>query len=108
MNQLLVFVLLATAPALLLMTFTWRLVWPRWKLVGKAVLHPLLYLGLAMLLGPWSVAIAWVHQGLGLAGHVWFSKKHGFTWYSVEDPERYLALSKASVEALRREKHPSR
>jgi hypothetical protein len=46
------------------------------------------------------VPVAWIHQGIGLAGHVWFSRKHGFTWYAVEDPERYVALSKAAVESL--------
>ena len=107
MNPLLVDVLLATVPALLLASVTWRLVWPRWKLVGKLVLHPCLYLTLALLIGHWSVPVAWVHQGLGLAGHVWFSKKHGFTWYAVEDPARYVALSKASVEALARRHPPS-
>lgn len=107
MNPLLVDVLLATVPALLLAAVTWRLVWPRWKLVGKLLLHPCLYLALALLIGHWSVPVAWVHQGVGLAGHVWFSKKHGFTWYAVEDPARYVALSKASVEALARKQPPS-
>ena len=38
-----------------------------------------------------------VHQGLGLAFHVWFCRVHGFTWYAVEDPERYVQLSKEMV-----------
>lgn len=91
-------VLLATLPALLLAAVTWRVVWPRWKLVGKLVLHPVVYLALALVLGHWSVAIAWVHQGIGLYSHVRFSQKHGFTWYAVEDPARYVALSRASME----------
>lgn len=97
MHPVLLDVLLATVPALLLAAVTWRVVWPRWKLVGKLLVHPCLYAALALLIGHWSVPVAWVHQGLGLAGHVWFSKKHGFTWYAVEDPARYIELSKASV-----------
>jgi hypothetical protein len=94
-------VLLATIPMVLLAAFTWRLVWPRWKLVGKLVVHPCIYAILAVFIGHWSVAIAWVHQGvLGLGGHIWFSRRHGFTWYAVEDPERYVALSKRMVDQL--------
>ena len=99
--------LLATVPAVLLAAVTWRVVWPRWKLVAKLLVHPLLYFALALLIGHWSVLVAWMHQGLGLAGHVWFSRKHGFTWYAVEDPARYVALSRASVEALAGKAPPS-
>lgn len=102
MNPRLVDMLLATVPALLLATITWRVVWPRWKLVAKLLLHPCFYLALALFIGHWSVLVAWMHQGIGFAGHVWFSQKHGFTWYAVEDPARYMALSKASVESLAR------
>lgn len=92
---------MATVPMLILAAFTWRLVWPRWKLVAKLLLHPLIYAGLSLLIGHWSILIAWVHQGiLGLGGHIWFSRKHGFTWYAVEDPARYVALSKAAVAQL--------
>ena len=98
MSPLALDVLLASIPMLLLAAFTWRLVWPRWKLVGKVILHPCIYAVLSLWVGHWSVLIAWIHQGvLGLGGHVWFSRKHGFTWYAVEDPERYVALSKAMV-----------
>jgi hypothetical protein len=91
-------VALATIPMLLLAAFTWRLVWPRWKLVAKLLLQPCIYAILSVYVGHWSVLIAWVHQGvLGLGGHIWFSRKHGFTWYAVEDPERYVALSKQMV-----------
>lgn len=96
-------VLLATIPMVLLAAFTWRLVWPRWKLVAKVLLHPCIYAILSVYIGHWSVAIAWIHQGLlGLGGHIWFSRKHGFTWYAVEDPDRYVALSKAMVGSLPR------
>ena len=56
--------------------------------------------GVALLswwLGHWSLALALAHQGLGMAGHIWFCRRHGFTWYKVEDPERYVALSKQLV-----------
>ena len=107
MSSLAADVVLASIPMLLLATFTWRLVWPRWKLVGKLALHPCLYALLSLWVGHWSVLIAWIHQGvLGLGMHIWFSRKHGFTWYAVEDPDRYVALSKAMVgvdgEAARR------
>jgi hypothetical protein len=101
-KPILLYVILATIPAALLAALTWRVVWPRWKLVVKLVAHPCLYLALALVIGHWSVPLAWVHQGAGLAGHIWFSKKHGFTWYAVEDPERYVAASRAMVESLRR------
>ncbi len=98
MEAMLKYVVLASIPALLLSAVTWRLIWPRWKRVTKLLLHPCLYAVLALFIGPWSVPIAWAHQGIGLAGHVWFSKQHGFTWYAVEDPDQYVALSKASVD----------
>jgi hypothetical protein len=91
---------LATIPALALAAVTWRVVWPRWKLVAKFVAHPLAYAALALVIGFWSVPIAWAHQGAGLAGHIWFCRKHGFTWYAVEDPARYVELSRAAVASL--------
>jgi hypothetical protein len=95
-------VMLASIPMIALAVVTWRVVWPRWKLVAKLLLHPAVYAVLSWYLGHWSVQVAWLHQGvLGLGGHIWFSRKHGFTWYAVEDPERYVQLSKAGVEKLR-------
>ena len=78
---------------------TWRLVWPRWKLVGKVVTYLTVVAALSWWIGHWSVLLAFLHQGVGLAVHIWFSRKHGFTWYAVEDPERYVQLSKAWVGA---------
>lgn len=103
MEQTVKYALLASAPALLLSVITWRLIWPRWKRVTKLLVHPCVCAALAVVIGPWSVPIAWVHQSIGLAGHMWFSKQHGFTWYAVEDPERYIALSKASVKEWARQ-----
>jgi hypothetical protein len=94
-------VAVATVPMVLLAAITWRLVWPRWKLVAKVLIHPFIYALLSLYIGHWSILLAWLHQGLlGLGGHIWFSRKHGFTWYAVEDPERYVILSKATVAAL--------
>lgn len=98
MEPTLKYVVFASAPAFFLSAITWRLIWPRWKRVAKLLVHPCAYTVLAILIGPWSMPIAWLHQGVGLAGHVWFSRQHGFTWYAVEDPARYIALSKASVQ----------
>lgn len=103
MNSVALDVILATIPMVALASVTWRLVWPRWKLVAKIILHPLIYAGLSLLIGHWSVLVAWLHQGvLGLGGHIWFSRKHRFTWYAVEDPARYVELSKQTVNALGR------
>lgn len=58
---------IATIPMIALALITWRLVWPRWKLVAKVVVHPFLYAILSIFLGAWSILIAWIHQGvLGL------------------------------------------
>ena len=89
--------LLSALPFVVLAVVTWRLVWPRWKLGGKAVAY---FAGVALLswfVGHWSVLLAWAHQLLGLAFHIGFSRRHGFTWYAVEDPDRYVALSKQWV-----------
>lgn len=98
MHPVLLDTLLATVPVAALAAVTWQVTWPRWKLGAKLVLHPCVYALLSVYIGHWSVLVAWVHQGvLGLGGHIWFSRKHGFTWYAVEDPERYIRLSKESV-----------
>ena len=73
----------------------WRVVWPKWKLVAKIVIHPCIYALLAMFIGHWSVLVAFLHQVIiGLGSHILFCRKHGFTWYAVEDPERYAQLTK--------------
>lgn len=41
--------------------------------------------------------LGWLNQGTGLGFHLWFCRKHGFTWYAVEDPQRYVGLSKRAV-----------
>jgi hypothetical protein len=98
--------LLASIPMIALAVITWRVVWPRWKLVAKLVLHPCLYAVLSLFIGHWSILVAWLHQGvLGLGGHIWFSRKHGFTWYAVENPERYRQLSQAMVESAGKKTH---
>jgi hypothetical protein len=99
-------VALATIPMVLFVSITWRLIWPKWKLFGKVLLHPCIYALLSHYVGHWSVVIAWLHQGLGLGGHIWFSQKHGFTWYAVEDPERYVRSSRAAVAAVGGKKPP--
>lgn len=90
-------VLLATPPLLFGLVITWRLIWPWWKLPGKIVFYVAAVAALSLWLGHWSVVIGWLHQGLGLVFHIRFCATHGFTWYRVEDPARYRALSMASV-----------
>ena len=78
MTPLMVDVLLVTLPMVAVAAITWCLVWPRWKLVVKILLHPCLYAALSVYVGHWSVLLAWLHQGLfGLGGHIWFCSKHG-------------------------------
>jgi len=101
MHPVLLDTLLASIPMAALAAVTWRVTWPKWKLVVKLVLHPCIYALLSVYISHWSILIAWVHQGiLGLGGHMWFCRKHGFTWYAVEDPDRYVLLSKAWVTRL--------
>ena len=97
MNPVVVDLLLAGPPFLAGLLLTRKLIWPRWKVWGKTAFYFGAVAVLSLLIGHWSVVLAWLHQGVGFAGHVWFSRKHGFTWWAVKDPERYVALSKASV-----------
>lgn len=91
-------VALSTVPMLMLAAIGWRLVWPRWKLFAKILIHPCIYLILSIYIHHWSILLAWLHQGvLGLGGHIWFSRKHGFKWYAVDDVELYIDLSKRAM-----------
>lgn len=101
MNRIVLDVLLSSIPLVVVAVVTWRVVWPKWKLVAKLLLHPCLYAVLSHYFGHWSIVVAWVHQGVfGLGGHIWFSRKHGFTWYAVEDPERYVQLSQTMLQSI--------
>jgi hypothetical protein len=101
LQELLLDGILSTIPMVLLASVTWRLVWPRWKLFAKLLVHPSIYAILSFWVGHWSILVAWVHQGvIGLGGHIWFCKAHGFKWYSVQDPDRYVELSKQATERL--------
>jgi hypothetical protein len=97
MSPVLSHVLLALPPLLVGLALSHRLIWPRWKLPGKVVFYVLGIALLSLWIGPWSVAIGWLHQLTGIFFHIRFSRRHGFTWYAVEDPERYVALSREAV-----------
>ncbi len=99
MSSLVVDLAVAAVPFAVMMAITWRLVWPRWKLPGKFVFYFAAVAGLSWALGHWSLAFAFAHQTVGLTFHIWFCRKHGFTWYAVEDPARYRRLSKVMVGA---------
>jgi hypothetical protein len=74
---------------------TWRVVWPKWRLLAKIIIHPMIYAMLSVYIGHWSLLVAFIHQVVfGLGTHILFCRKHGFTWYAVEDPERYAQLTK--------------
>ena len=88
---------LALPPFAVGLVLTWRLIWPRWKAVGKAVAYFLAVGVLSLFIGHWSVVLAWIHQGIGMVFHIRFCRTHGFTWYAVEDPDRYVELSMRSV-----------
>jgi hypothetical protein len=96
-NPVVLDVLLALPPFAIAFALTWRLVWPRWKLFGKTVAYIGSIAVLSTFIGHWSVLLGWLHQGIGLGFHIWFCRRHGFTWYAVEDPDRYVALSKRMV-----------
>lgn len=75
-----------------------RFVAPRWKLVGKL----LVYLGVTGLLsatvGKWALVWIFGHQLLGVAGHIWWCRKHEINWFTCEPRDRYLALRPWAVE----------
>ena len=79
-------VALASPPLLVGLALTWRLIWPRWKVFGKIVAYVVGVGALSSFLGHWSILLGWLHQSTGLLFHVLFCRKHGFTWYAVEDP----------------------
>jgi hypothetical protein len=95
MSAVLFDVALALPPFVVGLVLTWRVIWPRWKVYGKSVAYVVGVAVLSFFLGHWSVVLGWAHQAMGLAFHLWFCRRNGFTWYSVEDPDRYIALSKA-------------
>ena len=85
---------LAAIPFAFVTVISWRIVWPRWKLYGKAMFYFSATALLSWTIGHYSVLVMWLHQALGLVFHIAFCRRHGFTWYAVEDPERYVELSK--------------
>lgn len=97
METVLLDVVLAMPPLVAGLVVSWRLIWPAWKVPGKIVAYLAMVALLSYWIGHWSVLLGWLHQLAGLAFHIRFSRKHGFTWYRVEDPERYRALSMQSV-----------
>lgn len=94
MNEILVDVAWALPPFAVGLALTWRVIWPRWKMYGKTIAYVGTVAALSYFIGHWSVLIGWLHQMTGLAFHYWFCRRNGFTWYAVEDPDRYIALSK--------------
>ena len=97
MNPVLLDVLWALPPLLVGLALTHRLVWPRWKIPGKIAFYVAGVGLLSTWIGSWSVLLGWLHQCVGILFHIRFSRRHGFTWYAVEDPERYVRLSREAV-----------
>ena len=69
-----------------------RFIAPRWKVWGKLGFYLGVTIVLSMMVGYW--ALLWVlgHQGLGVAGHVWWCRTNGIHWVTCQPRERYLAL----------------
>jgi hypothetical protein len=86
-TSILLDITLASPRLLFGLAVTWRVIWPRWKVVGKVAFHTV----------TGASSSAGSIKAPGLAFHVWFCRKHGFTWYAVEDPERYVARSKEFI-----------
>lgn len=80
----------------------WRLIWPAWKRPGKAVFYLAVSAALTAWLGVWALVFVVGHPLLGWVLHWRFCKKHGFRWWHVEDPQRYVELQKEAVARLGR------
>ncbi|MEL6345687.1 MAG: hypothetical protein AAFV53_21440 [Myxococcota bacterium] len=96
-HPILLDLLLAAIPWTIGMAITARLIWPRWKVLGKALAYFGVVAVLSWWIGHWSLLVVILHQGVGMAFHIAFCRQHGFCWYAVEDPERYRQLSKQMV-----------
>lgn len=97
MASLAVDITLAAIPSFLSMIATSMLVWPRWRLLGKEVSCFVVVALRSSWIGHWSLLLAFAQQGFGLAFHLGFCRRRGFTWYAVEDPERCVRRSKEMV-----------
>jgi hypothetical protein len=69
-----------------------RFIVPRWKVAGKLGFYLAGVALLQLLTGKW--ALIWVigHPALGIAGHIWWCRRHGINWMTCQPRERYLAL----------------
>lgn len=97
MPDLVIDLALAAIPLAVGLAISWRVIWPSWKVPGKILFYFGFVTLLSLTIGHWSVLVGWLHQGVGIAAHLYFCRKHGFTWYAVEDPARYIELSQEAV-----------
>lgn len=69
-----------------------RFIVPRWKVVGKLAFYLTVAAVLSATVGDW--ALLWIvgHPLLGIAGHVWWCRRHGIHWLTCRPRDRYLAL----------------
>ena len=69
-----------------------RFIAPHWKVVGKLLVYLVVTAILSRTVG--HFALIWIigHPALGIAGHIWWCRKHGIDWLTCEPREKYLAL----------------
>lgn len=89
-------VLISLVLSALFVPITWNLIWPRWKRYGKLLFSVVVSVLLAAMVGWWSLIFILGHPLMGLVGHLWWCRSHGFDWKSV-DPEQYRASQEAWV-----------
>jgi uncharacterized membrane protein len=69
-----------------------RFIAPRWKVVGKLLVYLLVTAMLSRTVGHFALIWIIAHPVLGIAGHIWWCRKHGINWLTCEPREKYLAL----------------
>jgi len=69
-----------------------RFIAPRWKVGGKLIFYLAVAAGLSAWVGHWSLIWIVGHPLLGIAGHVWWCRKHGINWVTCRPRDRYLEL----------------
>ncbi len=92
-------ILLALALSLITVPVTWNLIWPPWKRYGKLAFSVIAASLLSFAVGWWALVFVVGHPLIGFVGHIWWCRKHGFNWMSV-NPEAYRASQQAWAERL--------
>lgn len=86
------------------LALTWRLIWPRWKRLGKPLFYLAVTAALTAWLGAWALLFVIGHPLLGWRMHTRFCRRHGMNPWRVDDPARYIELSKEAIQRLARDR----